>query len=90
MSPSSPANAVVFSVDEKSAIKALDRLDPVLPLSPGRAERHGFEYKRNGIFTSTTDLRRKLMHYIRQHNKTCQPIKWSYSNPKHRIRASIN
>lgn len=185
-----PTNAVVFSVDEKSAIQALDRLDPVLPLSPGRAERHGFEYRRNGtlslyaaldirtgyvegmtaerhtsaeflrflsrlvitqpkrkeihiiadnlsahktkavkawlaanprvtmhytptysswlnqvelwfskierdmiargIFTSTTDLRRKLMHYIRQHNKTCQPIRWSYSNPKHRIRASVN
>lgn len=27
-----PANAVVFSVDEKSHIQALDRLDPVLPL----------------------------------------------------------
>jgi transposase len=182
-----PRNAVVFSVDEKSHIQALDRLDPVLPLSPGRAERHGFEYKRNGtlslyaalnvgtgrvqgmtatrhtsaefvrfldgvvatvpkrqdihiiadnlsahktkrvtewldahprvtihytptysswlnqvelwfakierdmiargIFTSTADLRRKLMQYIRAHNKTCQPIQWSYSNVKHRIRA---
>jgi len=29
-----PAHAVVFCVDEKSAIQALDRLDPVLPLSP--------------------------------------------------------
>jgi hypothetical protein len=28
--------------------EALDRLDPVLPLSPGRAERHGFEYYRHG------------------------------------------
>lgn len=183
-----PTNAVVFSVDEKTAIQALDRLDPVLPLSPGRAERHGFEYKRKGtlslyaalevgtghvegmtaarhtsaefvrfldrliatqstrrdihiiadnlsahktkavtvwldahprvtmhytptysswlnqvelwfakierdmiargIFTSTADLRRKLMQYIRQHNKSCQPIQWAYSNPKHRIRAS--
>ncbi len=182
-----PANAVVFSLDEKSQIQALDRLDPVLPLSPGRAERHGFEYKRNGtlslyaaldvatgrvegmtasshsspvfvrfldqlvatqpkrqeihiiadnfaahktkavtawlaehprvhlhftptysswlnqvelwfakierdmiargIFTSTTDLRRKLLQYIRVHNKTCQPIQWSYSNVKHRITA---
>jgi hypothetical protein len=27
-------------VDEKTAIQALDRKDPVLPLSPGRAERH--------------------------------------------------
>lgn len=182
-----PTNAVVFSVDEKTAIQALDRLVPVLPLSPGRAERHGFEYKRNGtlslyaalnvatgrvkgmtaphhtssefvrfldrlvatqpkrreihiiadnlrahktkgvqawladhprvtmhytptysswlnqvelwfakierdliargIFTSTADLRRKLMHYIRQHNKNCHPIQWSYSNPKNRIAA---
>lgn len=182
-----PANAVVFAVDEKSHIQALDRLDPVLPLSPGRAERHGFEYKRNGtlslyaalevgtgrvegmtaerhtsatfvrfldqlvaatpkrkaihiiadnlsahktkgvadwlaahprvtlhytptysswlnqvelwfakierdmiargIFTSTADLRRKLMQYIRAHNKTCQPIQWAYSNTKHRITA---
>src|SRR2546430_7672658 len=41
-----PSHAVVFCVDEKTAIQALDRLDPVLPLSPGRAERHGFEYCR--------------------------------------------
>ena len=39
-----PAHAAVFCVDEKTAIQALDRKDPVLPLSPGRAERHGFEY----------------------------------------------
>jgi transposase len=182
-----PTNAVVFSVDEKTAIQALDRLDPVLPMSPGRAEKHGFEYKRNGtlslyaalnvatgavegmtavrhtsaaflqfldrvvatqsprreihliadnlsahktkavsdwldahprvtlhftptysswlnqvelwfakierdviargIFTSTSDLRRKLMQYIRLHNKTCQPIQWAYSNPSHRVHA---
>ena len=182
-----PANAVVCSVDEKTAIQALDRLDPVLPMSPGRVEKHGFEYKRNGtlslyaalnvatgavegmtaahhtsaeflrfldrvgatqsprraihliadnlsahttnavgawldahphvtlqytptyrswlnqvelwfakierdviargIFTSASDLRRKLMQYIRLHNKTCQPIQWTYSNPSHRIRA---
>ena len=36
-----PQHAAVFCVDEKTAIQALDRLDPVLPLSPGRAERHG-------------------------------------------------
>src|SRR5260370_235875 len=39
-----PAHGAVFCVDEKPAIQALDRRDPVLPLSPGRAERHGFEY----------------------------------------------
>jgi transposase len=46
-----PQHAVVFCVDEKTAIQALDRLDPVLPLSPGRAERHGFEYYRHGTLS---------------------------------------
>jgi len=46
-----PAHAVVFCVDEKTAIQALDRLDPVLPLSPGRLERHGFEYYRHGTLS---------------------------------------
>ena len=38
-------------MDEKTAVQALDRLDPVLPLSPGRAERHGFEYYRHGTLS---------------------------------------
>ena len=46
-----PAHAAVFCVDEKTAIQALDRLDPVLPLSPGRAESHGFEYFRHGTLS---------------------------------------
>jgi transposase len=46
-----PAHAAIFCVDEKSHIQALDRLDPVLPLSPGRAERHGFEYYRHGTLS---------------------------------------
>lgn len=46
-----PQHAAVFCVDEKTAIQALDRLDPVLPLSPGRLERHGFEYRRNGTLS---------------------------------------
>jgi len=39
------------SLDEKTQVQALDRLDPVLPLSPGRLERHGFEYYRHGILS---------------------------------------
>src|ERR1700684_4046790 len=46
-----PQHAAVFCVDEKTAIQALDRKDPVLPLSPGRAERHGFEYVRHGTLS---------------------------------------
>jgi transposase len=180
-----PQHAVVFCIDEKTAIQALDRIDPVLPLSPGRAERHGFEYYRHGtlslyaalnthtgevlgsavprhtsdefvvflqsvvdtqrrrreihiivdnlsahktqkvrtflaahpavrlhytptysswlnqvelwfskierdviargIFTSVADLRRKLMRYIKQYNKTAKPFRWSYADPTRRI-----
>jgi transposase len=185
-----PQHAAVFCVDEKTAIQALDRLDPVLPLSPGRAERHGFEYYRHGtlslyaaldtqtgevigrtaerhtsdqfvaflsdivahqpkgreihiiadnlsahktkkvddflarhknvrihytptysswlnqvelwfnkierdviargVFTSTPDLSRKLMRYIREGNKNPKPIKWSYSDVNRRIRPGTN
>ena len=46
-----PAHAAVFCVDEKTAIQALDRKDRMLPLAPGRAESHGFEYKRNGTLS---------------------------------------
>jgi transposase len=180
-----PQHAAVFCVDEKTAIQALDRLDPVLPLSPGRAERHGFEYKRHGtlslyaafntrtgevlgktasrhtsaefvafltdivvnqprgkeihviadnlsahktgqvqtfldehpkvhlhftptysswlnqvelwfakierdviargVFSSVTDLKRKLMRYIRHYNKAPKTVKWKYFDPSRRI-----
>jgi transposase len=46
-----PQHAAVFCVDEKTAIQALDRTVPVLPLSPGRVERHGFEYYRHGTLS---------------------------------------
>lgn len=186
-----PQHAAVFCLDEKTAIQALDRLDPVLPMSPGRLERHGFEYYRHGtlslyaalnatsgqvlgrtaarhtseefvaflgdvvasqpvgreihvildnlsthktarvraflndhpdvhlhftptysswlnqveiwfskierdviargVFTSTKDLARKLLRYIRAYNRHPKPIKWRYSTPTHRIQpASIS
>ena len=180
-----PQHAAVFCVDEKTAIQALDRKGPVLPLSPGRAERHGFEYYRHGtlslyaafntktgevvgktaqrhtsaefvafltdlvvrqprgreihviadnlsahktprvteflqaytnvqlhftptysswlnqvelwfakierdviargVFTSVSDLRRKLMRYIRHYNTQPKPVKWKYFDPSRRI-----
>jgi transposase len=183
-----PQHAAVFCVDEKTAIQALDRMDPVLPLSPGRAERHGFEYYRHGtlslyaalnvktgrvegkttrrhtsaefvgfltelvgkakwageihivldnlsahktqaveqflaehpkvrfhftptysswlnqveiwfakierdviargVFTSVSDLRRKLMKYIRAHAQHARPIRWAYTDLKRRITAT--
>lgn len=38
-----------------------------------------------GIFTSVTDLRRKLMRYITQYNKTATPFRWAYADPTKRI-----
>src|SRR5215831_8928474 len=46
-----PQHPAVFCIDEKTAIQALDRLAPVLPLSPGRAERHGYESDRHGTLS---------------------------------------
>jgi transposase len=59
-----PQHAAVFCVDEKTAIQALDRLDPVLPLSPGRAERHGFEYYRHGTLSlyAALDVQTGIVH----------------------------
>jgi transposase len=54
-----PQHAAVFCVDEKTAIQALDRKDPMLPLSPGRAERHGFEYIRHGTLSLYAALNTK-------------------------------
>ena len=46
-----PENAVVFCVDEKSSIQALDRTQPGLPLKKGRAGTMTHDYKRNGTST---------------------------------------
>jgi len=46
-----PERALVFSVDEKSQIQALDRTAPILPLRPGIPERQTHDYKRNGTTT---------------------------------------
>ncbi len=47
-----PERAVVFSFDEKTQCQALDRTQPSLPMTPGRAGTMTNDYKRNG----TTDL----------------------------------
>jgi transposase len=46
-----PTQALVLSVDEKSQIQALDRTQPVLPMSPGIPERHTHDYTRHGTTT---------------------------------------
>jgi transposase len=46
MSP--PERALVLCVDEKSQIQALDRTQPLLPMTPGKGERPTHDYVRNG------------------------------------------
>jgi transposase len=45
---SPPNRALVLSVDEKSQIQALDREQPVLPMTPGVPERRTHNYVRHG------------------------------------------
>lgn len=57
MSP--PENALVYCVDEKSQIQALDRTQPLLPMRPGQAERRTHDYKRHGTTTLFAALNTK-------------------------------
>jgi hypothetical protein len=43
-----PDNAAVFCIDEKTAIQALDRTQPALPMRPQQPERQTVEYVRHG------------------------------------------
>jgi transposase len=44
-----PERAIVLSVDEKSQVQALDRTQPLLPMTPGQAERGTHDYVRHGV-----------------------------------------
>jgi len=43
-----PERSVVLCVDEKSQMQALDRSQPLLPMSPGQVERRTHDYVRHG------------------------------------------
>ena len=38
-----------------------------------------------GVFTSVSDLKRKLMRYIRHYNKSPRTVKWKYAVPSRHI-----
>lgn len=46
-----PDKALVFSVDEKTSIQALDRTQPGLPMKKGRCQTMTHDYKRHGTTT---------------------------------------
>jgi transposase len=43
-----PERALVICADEKAQIQALNRMQPILPLRPGQAERRTHDYSRHG------------------------------------------
>ena len=43
-----PERAVVFSLDEKTQVQALDRTQPSLPMKPGRGRTMTHDYRRHG------------------------------------------
>lgn len=43
-----PDRAIVLCIDEKSQVQALDRTQPLLPMTPGQAERGTHDYVRHG------------------------------------------
>jgi transposase len=61
-----PEHAVVFCVDEKSQIQALDRAQPLLPMRPGQVERGTHDYERHGTTSLFAALELKTSHLIGQ------------------------
>ena len=61
-----PAHALVFCVDEKSQIQALDRTQPLLPIRPGQVERRTHDYKRHGTTSLFAALELKSSRVIGQ------------------------
>ena len=43
-----PNRAIVLSFDEKSQIQALNRTQPLIPMTPGQVERRTHDYERHG------------------------------------------
>lgn len=64
-----PAGAVVLSVDEKTQVQALDRTQPLLPVSFGKTEKRTHDYVRHG----TTNLFAALDVLTGRVTGTCKP-----------------
>src|SRR3954471_3716626 len=70
-----PERAVVFCVDEKSQIQALDRTAPTLPMLPGTPERATHDDKRSGTSTLFAALERatgKVIGSLRQRHRAVE------------------
>ena len=73
-----PDHAVVFCVDEKSQIQALDRTQPLLPMQPGQAERRTHDYKRHGTTTLFAALNVKTAKLVTQFHRRHRSVEFRH------------
>jgi len=74
-----PEHALVFSVDEKSQIQALDRTQPGLPLKKGRGQTMTHDYKRNGtttLFAALNTANGEVYHLCQQKHRHQEWLKF--------------
>ena len=74
-----PEHAVVFSVDEKSQIQALDRTQPGLPLKKGRAGTMTHDYIRHGtttLFAALEVKTGKVIHECLPRHRTAEFLRF--------------
>ena len=71
-----PDKAMVFCVDEKSQIQALDRSQPVLPMRPGQVERRTPDYTRHGTTSLFAALNTKTGKVIGQLHRRHRSIEF--------------
>lgn len=70
-----PKRVVVLCVDEKSQIQALDRTQPLLPMSPGQAERRTHDYVRHGttsLFAALDVATGKVIEQLRRRHRSVE------------------
>jgi transposase len=82
-----PDHALVFCVDEKSQIQALDRTQPLLPLRPGQLERRTHDYKRHGTTSLFAALELKTNRVIGQLHRRHRS--WEFRKFLDRIEAHV-
>ncbi len=87
-----PENAIVLSVDEKTAIQAKSRTNPTKPPRPGMVERKEFEYRRHGtasLFAALDVHSGEIISETKQRNRSIEFIEFLQHldavTPKHLV-----
>jgi transposase len=73
-----PEHAVVFCVDEKSQIQALDRTQPLLPMRPGQVERRTHDYTRHGTTTLFAALNVQTARLVTEFHRRHRSIEFRH------------